>query len=161
MSAGPHHCLSKPRHSENCDALGIDTFVGLEIIHASAQTPSPRGDRAPFIRRRLRFARLEKLCAHSIGDASQEIRIDIAVINRSEAKPRVQQADDVDLSKSPALIRGNFLFVRSPNLTHADSGIVNRIRVRGKAYVQQKRHWLLRVSGQIEQEVHLRTRLIG
>ena len=44
LGARPHHGLPQPRDSQDGDALGIHTFVGFEIVHGTAQAPSPGRD---------------------------------------------------------------------------------------------------------------------
>ena len=154
-SPGPENRFSKPGYAQDRDALGIHGSIGFQIIHGAAQPPGPRCDRAPLIGSRLALAGLQKQRAHSRLKAAGEIGINIAVVDGSKAETRCEQTNHVDLSKCPALIGGNSVLIRTPDLAGFDAWIIYGIRVRRETEVQQKRDGLLRESWEIEKQVHL------
>ena len=61
LSACPEGSLSKSRMADDCDVLGVDVGVGLEIIDSSREAPGPGRDRTPLVSRRLILAIAKKI----------------------------------------------------------------------------------------------------
>src|SRR3954451_18119813 len=100
MRARPEDCFAKAGNTEEADALGIDIFVGLEVIENPAESPSPSGDGAPFVWRGLCLARFEIGCANSVRKAALKVGIDVAVIDGRDADSLPADALDIELGEA-------------------------------------------------------------
>src|SRR6185436_19595930 len=55
----PKHSLAESRHTEDRYVLCVDAFVCFQVSKRATQSPRPRGNRTPFVRRRLLLSWLE------------------------------------------------------------------------------------------------------
>src|SRR5690606_22943144 len=82
---GPERRLTQARMPEQDDLFLLDSRIGLQIVHRTAQSPRPGSDRAPFIWCSI-LTHLTEQPVHAVCESIVEVGVDVLVVRRSHAK---------------------------------------------------------------------------
>src|SRR5580700_186005 len=137
-SVGPQHGLAQSRHSEYRDALTVDFRVRLKIIEGAAQPPTPRRDRSPFVRRRLRLSRLQIERTNSIGQAAVEVWLNVDVVDGRETEARFKQRQHAYLAERSPLLSRHSPVIAVPDFALFHSRVIDSGGVSCKTNIQQQ-----------------------
>ena len=162
----PKRRFPQARVPHQSDVARINRFVRNQVIHRAAQAPRPRPQRAPV------FRLLRQHWAHAMHHAPHEIRLHVVVINGGQTIAAGHQFLHLPVGRvaaARAVVRrdvehvGGFIQhsgVFNPHVRSEDSWVrVDRV-VAIEIEAQKDRARLPGGGGQVEQQMHLRPRVI-
>src|ERR1700733_10876950 len=160
----PIRHLAQTTVASNHDSLGVHVPVARKIIYRPAQSPRPCADRAPSVCCGSGSARVQEMLPHAVLAGILEVRLEIAVVDRGQPVTSIDHLLDLPL----LCLRAARLLVRKvvlklyralrlrPYRSRQDSGVIEHRLVTAKVQPQNHRTRLACVSGQIQQQPHLR-----